>query len=349
MRTLHHFHHLARLLLPWVAPLLMASPWPWAHAQATAQAMAEEAPDETFSESELQRGKRSNRAECDATSHAVWVEYAGGDACIRYFPSSNVQGAKTAAFFFNGDNLDGRFIIPGSYANNKASAMLKMAQSLSNVNRVPYIVVARPGTYGSSGRHDMRRLPEEYLAMNAAVSAIKARHGIEHVHLAGQSGGAAVVGALLTLGRTDVACAAASSGPFDALGRAREQAANRSTSWNGCDSHGVCGPYNVTDHVAKVAASTTRRIFLVGDPQDTNTAFRFQKAFAEKLAAAGHTVQLLEGQAVGPQRHGLAHMANRVVGWCNAGFDDERIGELVRGNAVGLGAAVPQAAQGGTQ
>lgn len=66
----------------------------------------------------------------------------------------------------------------------------------------------------------------------------------------GQSGGATAVGALLTLGRDDVVCAAASSGGFDALARAQDQANQRGIHWNGCDAHGVCGPYNVTDQVA---------------------------------------------------------------------------------------------------
>jgi len=189
----------------------------------------------------------------------------------------------------------------------------------------------------SSGRHSERRKLREYLSVNAAVDAIKARLGLERVHLGGQSGGAATVGALLTLGRDDVVCAVASSGPFDALARARDQLSQSRQGWNGCDTTGVCGIYNVTDHVDGVKRSESRRIFIIGDPQDSNTAFKYQAAFAEKLKTAGHDVTLSEGNALGAAHHSLTHMSNRTLGWCNAGIDSARIVELIRTDAPTLG------------
>jgi pimeloyl-ACP methyl ester carboxylesterase len=316
-------------------------------AAAGAPAAAAETSDEVFPESDLLAGKRTNRSECEATRHAVWVEHKEGSACIRYFPSSNVEGAKTAAFFFHGDRLNGRFVIQGAYRDNKTSVLLKASEYLSRINGTPYIFVGRPGVYGSSGVHGESRRLHEFLTMNAAVDAIKARHRVELVHLVGQSGGANVVGALLTLGRTDVVCAVASSGAFDPLARARDLAMQKAVPWRGCDTNGVCDPYSVTEHVNGVAPARSRRIFLVGDPQDSNTAYRYQQAFADKLAGAGHTVVMLPAEALttDPQRHALAHMANRVLGWCNAGFDTEHIAALVRANALGLHATRPNAEQ----
>jgi len=303
--------------------------------------------DEEFSAYELVAGKRTSREECEATADAVWVEHSEGTECIRYYPSSNVAGARRAAFYFHGDLLEGKLVIAGAYRDNRASVQRKAAESLARLNGVPYIVVARPGAYGSSGLHTERRRLKEYLSLNAALDAIKARYGLEEIHLAGQSGGATTVGALLTLGRTDVVCAAASSGGYDALARARDIAMQTSQTWRGCDSHGICNVYNVTDHVDGVAKSSRTRIFVIGDPTDTNTAFRYQAAFAEKLQAAGHRVSLLEGKAGGPQHHHLAFMANRVVGWCNAGFDDARIAGLVQEGAPALHAAKPKAVKTG--
>lgn len=303
---------------------------------------AQPAEDEEFPVSELVGGKRTTREQCEATRDAVWVAHQEGTECIRYFPSSNVVGARQAALFFHGDQLEGRFVIPGAYRNNRASALRREAEGLAKVNGVPYILVGRPGAYGSSGRHTERRLLKEYLSLNAAVDAIKARYGLVSVHLAGQSGGAASVGALLTLGRTDVICAAASSGVYDALARARDMAGQAGRPWNGCDVHGMCGSYNVTDHVDGVRKSEPRRIFIIGDPNDSNTLFKYQQAFADKLRAAGHDVTLVEGQARGPKHHGLAHMANRTLGWCNAGYDSQRIASLVRGDAPALHAPAPK-------
>jgi hypothetical protein len=305
-------------------------------------AAAQAPDDEEFPVSDLLGGKRTSREECNATRDAVWVEHREGTECIRYFPSSNVVGAKQAVLFFPGDQLDGRFVIAGAYKDNRASVQRANAETLAKVNDVPYILVARPGTYGSSGRHAERRLPKEYLSLNAAVDVIKARYGFEQVLLGGQSGGAAAVGALLTLGRTDVACAVASSGVYDAVARAADLALRSGRQPNGCDVTGYCGSYNVTDHVDGVAKSEGRRIFIIGDPEDTNTAFKYQRAFAEKLMAAGHAVVLAEGEATGPQRHSLSHMANRTLGWCHAGYDDARIVALIRSNALALRTPKPK-------
>ena len=290
--------------------------------------------DEEFPASELVSGKHTSREQCEATRDAVWVEHSEGTECIRYFPSSNVKGAKVAALFFHGDRLDGHKVL--DYKDNHAQALRHLADGLAKVNRVPYIFVGRPGAYGSSGRHDERRRPKEYLSLNAAVDAIKARYGLERVHLGGQSGGATAVGALLTLGRDDVVCAAASSGGYDALGRARDMADRTGKPWNGCDVTNHCDVYNVIDHVATVKKSEFRRIFIIGDPGDDNTSFKYQKAFADKLKAAGHDVTVAEAQGRGPVRHGLQHMTNRTLGWCNVGYDSERIAELVRSNTPAL-------------
>jgi hypothetical protein len=46
------------------------------------------------------------------------------------------------------------------------------------------LIIARPGTYGSSGNHYRRRQAEEFRALNAAVDAIKARYAIRVLSLA---------------------------------------------------------------------------------------------------------------------------------------------------------------------
>jgi pimeloyl-ACP methyl ester carboxylesterase len=305
-------------------------------------ALAQDNPelDEEFPSGDLVTGKRISREQCEALRDAVWVEHREGTECIRYFPSSDVSGSKVAALFFHGDRLEGRTVI--SYKDNHAQMLRATAEGLAKVNRVPYIFVARPGAYGSSGRHMERRRLKEYLSLNAAVDAIKARYGLTQVHLGGQSGGATSVGALLTLGRTDVVCVAAASGGYDTLARAMDIAGQSGQSWRGCDTTGFCDAYNVTDHVSSVQKSDHRRLFIIGDPSDSNTLFKYQQAFAEKLKAGGHDVTLVEAQANGPQRHSLVHMANRTLGWCNAGFDAERIKELARTGAPAIGNAKGQ-------
>lgn len=318
------FRHVVR---PIIGPLLIS---------AVCAVAAQNATDDEFPESELMAGKRTSRPECEATTRAVWVEHRESSECIRYFPSSGIDGAKAVVFFFHGDRLSGRFVERGAYRDNKASILLKASENLAKVNRVPYILVGRPGTYGSSGRHTESRALKEYLTLNAAVTAIKAKHGIEKVHLGGQSGGATAVGALLTLGRDDVVCAVAASGGYNALARAQDSALQKGLTWRGCDTNGVCDPYNVVDHVADVRESAERRVFLIGDPQDGNTAYRYQQEFADRLHARGHVAELVPATANDAQHHGLAHMANRALGWCNAALPTSEVVELIRTGAYGL-------------
>jgi hypothetical protein len=69
--------------------------------------------------------------------------------------------------------------------------------------------------------------------------------------------------------------------------------------------------------------------------------FTYQQAFAQKLKAAGHEVMLVEAKANAAQHHGLTHMTNRTLGWCNAGFDSERIAKLILANVLAPHAPKP--------
>jgi hypothetical protein len=290
----------------------------------------------TFPPENIYGGIRISRQECERLKLAVWVEHRHGSECIRYYPGAKIQGAPRAVFFFHGDVLDGRTPLASASANNSVAAKLKEARNLSGANGVPFVLVARPGTFGSSGFHTERRLPKEFYSLNAAVDAIKAKHGIGEIILSGQSGGATTVGALLTLGRTDVACAVATSGGYDVMGRARYIFHTQGKGRPGCDTTLHCAPYNVIDFTSRVAANPTRRIFIIGDPLDSNTPFSFQKAFAEKLQHAGHNVIVVEAKAEGSEHHRLAHMATRTAGWCNAGLSSEEIAEKIRAGEYAL-------------
>ena len=158
----------------------------------------------------------------------MWVTHEGNGACIAYYPSQGSshglpQGptglARTghAVIFFEGD-------VPAGLGRDEAKLKAhldRLRQALDHyarIYRVPYIFIARPGTFGSTGAHQERRGVREVHVLNAALDRIRARHRIERVTLTGQSGGATVAAALLTLGRTDVDCATPASGGYDLPG-----------------------------------------------------------------------------------------------------------------------------------
>lgn len=289
--------------------------------------------DETFPPSELTTGKSIGKERCQRLPYAVWVEHQYGDECIRYYPSSGVDGAKQAVFFFHGDRLEGRFPITGAYRDNSVKAQLALAERSFKAYGVPFIMMARPGAYGSSGEHGRRRLPKEFHSINAAVDAIKAKHRIDRVVLAGQSGGATMVAALLTLGRTDVSCAVATSGVYAVLERAElYRRLHGARSQPGTDTTGHRNVYDVIDHVAGIKPDPRRRILIIGDPKDQTTAFSLQRSFVERVKEAGHPVDLIEAKARGTQHHSLTHVAFKAAPLCAVGMPTE---ELVRSLSVG--------------
>lgn len=275
---------------------------------------------EPFSVRELQTGLAISQEGCAAHVYAVWVEHAHGAECIRYYPSAGLGDGqnkpKSAVLFFHGDHLAGSSPL-GNYDKISPDSLTALMQKNYQAYGVPFILVARPGVYGSSGEHMQRRRAKEFHSLNAAVDAIKRRHGLEQAILAGQSGGSTVVAALLTLGRRDVPCAALASGNYDIVELAEiKRFKTGQRSRRGCDVTNYCDPYNVIDHVAGIASDPARIITLIGDPLDSNTVFHLQKKFADAVMAAGHRVDFLEAEGKGPDRHSLSHVAYRVAAEC---------------------------------
>jgi pimeloyl-ACP methyl ester carboxylesterase len=282
--------------------------------------------DEVFPVDELPGGKTIAREECARLAHAVWVEHRYGAECIRYFPSPGIERAPQASFFFHGDLLDGNFPIRAAYTDNRSKVLLAWAKRMEATWGFAFVYVARPGTYGSSGRHAERRRPKEFYSMNAAIDAIKAKHGVGKVLLSGQSGGATIVGALLTLGRADVVCAVGTSGGYAVIERVDfiRRAAGARTGF-GRDSTGYTDVYDVVEYVAGIQPDPQRRIFLIGDPLDQMTPFVLQKKFADRIRAAGHEVRLVEARATGSLHHSLRPVGLTAVGLCGQGATTEEI------------------------
>lgn len=286
-----------------------------------------EGADEVFPLSELLRGKKIAQEECLRIRTAVWVEHRYGSECIRYFPSPEIDQAGQANFFFHGDVAGAT-----AYKDNKAGILLESAKRLEATYGVPFIYVARPGAYGSSGYHPERRRPKEFYSLNAAVDAIKAKHGIGKVMLSGQSGGATAVGALLTLGRTDVVCAVGTSGGYAVMERAALVRPPGSVSSG--DTTGYSDAYDVIKYVSGIQRDVNRRIFIIGDPLDLVTPFSLQKKFAERIREAGHDVHLVEAKATGAQHHALRPVGLLAAGLCGRGTPTEELIEKVRAPAA---------------
>lgn len=290
--------------------------------QSPARAVAERRPPPAQS---IDPAAAASAAICEKTPHHVFVTTPLGTECIGYYISAGFETAKTAVLHFHGDFTPD---LMGSAEKAEATArgFQKGADRAAEKFKFPFIFVARPGVLESTGDHMKRRQPKEFISINAAIDAIKQRHGIETIALSGQSGGGSVVGAMLTLGRRDIVCAVPGSGAFDVVGlfRLRRTLAGKPPTAETLDRFRQA-MYSPIEHIDQIVAAPQRRIFVVGDPRDKNTFFEQQRDFAYRVKTAGHHAVLLYAPGAGDKRHGVGAIANEVAGLCLQGKTDDEI------------------------
>lgn len=270
-----------------------------------------------------------DRAACAALEGkdtAIWVEVERQTACLRYYAAGLVRGAKPpiAALWLNGDVLG-----PGGKDARKRQSgfgpteMVALEQSLFTRFGVPTIFLGRPGTYGSAGKHyAMRGRPIEARLVAAALDGLKARYGIRSWALGGHSGGGTLVAEMLAR-RDDLRCVVISSGA--AAYRAYLQARGL---WKPGQALARFDPSASLD---KVKADPARRIFVIGDPRETNVPFSSQTLYFEGLKQRGHAAWLLPLEKANDARHhDLVDHGETANAMCAAGAVTERIVERLR-------------------
>lgn len=306
-----------------------------AQAQSRAQVMPPEY-DESFpnTQTDVQAGnKELSQAECESKPNTVWVaanwtekgvfseSAKSTSGCIRYFPSSDVGTNPQLMLYVEGDMVE-----PGGYKFATYKQQVAQANSVAKGNGFAVVIIARPGVFGSTGANHWsdRRTPIEANLINAAVTAIKAKHGYQRAHIAGQSGGGGLIAAMLTLGRDDLDCVAIASGVSAVRLRTMDLLGERATK----DTTGrwVSEAYDPYDNIEKIVKDQKRRIYMIADRQDKRVSFRSQEAFRDKLMKAGHHVHFIEAVSIDTVNHHLFGLqARRITGWCAAGFQDEEI------------------------
>ena len=201
------------------------------------------------------------------------------------------------------------------------------ARALASRLREPAIVLARQGTDGSSGWVALRRTRWEAEITNLALDVIKARHGIEKLHVVGQSGGGHLVGALAAM-RTDISCAVAGSAPLSI----------NPTSFYLSDKLPESQRfYNPVAHAAAIAKKPGMRLMLVSDGRDNRVFVEAQTQFVRALAKNGSKIPQYFVTAGDPLSHGVTAYSVLALRSCIAGKSDDEIGlELARMNTQAL-------------
>lgn len=273
---------------------------------------------EMFTNAAVARGITLSRQACGALEQqetAVWAEVSGEGACLRYYASGLTRGGPNSivAGWFHGDILGTKPTSIGHQEGLGVAAMIEQSRRLAERHAVPYVFFARPGSYGSSGKAwTTRHRPKEALLMNAALDAVKRRYGIAHWALGGHSAGGQLVAEFLAR-RDDVRCAVLSSGPIayraylEARGLTRILAAPE--QW-----------YDPYASVGKIPVDRDRRIFVIGDPRETNVPFETQSLYFDALKAHGHAAWLVPlKRAPAPRFHNLVDFGEAATGACARG------------------------------
>jgi hypothetical protein len=259
-------------------------------------------------------------AQCAAHRSAVWVLVGQQGFCVRYYVSTAGGQGDTPVVFLEGDKLgvyDPKTRTfrprPGKKTPDvNTDDLQKIADHVSRWSKTTAIYVARIGVDGSSGFAGNRRTYLELYMINAALDAIRKRHGFRGFHLVGQSGGAGLIGGLLGL-RTDIGCAVPGAGR---LARLTHRPQGRP------HLEQIIDPIQ---RVPNVVRNRPRRVIVVTDPQDATVPERHQTAFVQALRRAGYAAEQFFVETYGENRHGVTPYAILVVAACVRNMSNQQI------------------------
>ena len=244
---------------------------------------------------------------------AVWVHVDGQGYCLRYYAAGLNPGGPNplVAAWMPGDVMGGSKSV-GHQKGLGVTSMIEQSRTLASRHGAPYIFLARPGTYGSAGKHyDVRHTPLEARLVEAQIGALKARYHIDRWVFGGHSGGGTLAAELLAR-RSDIQCAV----PFLPAAAYRARLEKRGFV-NRLKTEVFFDPYNSIDRIPEQPG---RRIFLIADPRDTNIPFSTQQLYVDGLKKRRLEAWLLPLQkAHAPKYHSLVDFGETATGMCASG------------------------------
>ena len=127
-------------------------------------------------------GVSVTEADCRALSGRLWIRAENRGFCVRFWLSTAGGSKGEALVAFNGDiggRIDGKLQLLEQARSISDESLQNAAGYGSRLYRGPYIWIARPGAFGSSGHHvkDRRTLLEIRVAMAALDALMKWTRG----------------------------------------------------------------------------------------------------------------------------------------------------------------------------
>ncbi len=231
----------------------------------------------------------------------VWVELAEPAECLRCYGALAGHREALPLIFFEGDVIDrgnhlaGDIVIRESYPLQTPFLMQAEAEQIASALSWPFVNLARPGVFGSSGHHGERRREREVAVVDRALDRLKAEFGWGGFTLAGLPGGWHLIAALMAR-RSDIDCAVIASGNV----AVRQRNAARGLHVN---STGYADFVDPIELVAAVARKPPRRIIVLTDPQDSVVTAACQGVYVQALRQAGVKVEQRFVTALDPRHH----------------------------------------------
>ena len=139
---------------------------------------------------------------------------------------------------------------------------------------------------------------------NAALDAIKQRHGFRGFHIFGQSGGATLTGGLLAL-RRDIGCAVPGSGRLALIVEPKHVGAPALKRFD---------PVKMIPEILR--NSSEARIIVLTDPKDKVVPLRNQSEFVKRFREAGGEIERFYVNSTSEKHHGLTAYSAFVMGQC---------------------------------
>jgi pimeloyl-ACP methyl ester carboxylesterase len=268
-------------------------------------------------EDTLRHGVVLSQAQCSAIDSELWVHVDGRGYCVRYWLSSSGGTKDEALVYIHGDigGLDrGKVFLAGEASLSTAGRQGRNAQRWSELFGGPFVSLGRVGAYGSSGEHlRQRRTLLEVQVMNAALDALKERHGFKRFHVVGQSGGGHTVATMLEK-RSDLGCAVMTSGIVSVKANALDLGWPINTK--------IKASYDPSDFIDAIQPRAGQRIVVISDPDDKRVPYRSQREFVERVRANGLPVLHVAAAAGDGRAHELGSVGLRLAADCANGMDD---------------------------
>jgi len=237
----------------------------------------------------------------------IWVEVDNRPEAMRVFGAlAGVEEAVPLVFLegdavSRGNHVRNDIVVGDWYTRLTPFSVQAEAEQIAAAFRRPFINLARPGVFGSSGSHGERRREREVKLIDAALARLMDAFGWLRFDIAGQSGGGHLVAALIAR-RSDIRCAVIASG--NVAVRQRNEARGMNT-----DATGYADFVDPIDLVSEVAQHPPSKIIVLTDPADSVVAAEHQFSYVERLLETGVAVEQRTVPAFDPNHHILRYPA----------------------------------------